>query len=193
MRTRGFVEVTQSLEPSLLGRLVVAAYSASRMETVVLAGRGVPLNTLDRHLDRAVAEHGLDVCGVLFLPADSTEEALLTGATNASFVIVASVDLSSALIERNVAHMNVLEGISYLERLGRQKGRLEGVRSGVEPPAPKVLGNKTDPSRRGSVTGMVRSCDRLDGFDHRCLSSAVVGFRFGRSTLPADAKSRCGL
>jgi hypothetical protein len=126
MKANGFVEVDRGLPLSSLQRLILGAYAASRQGLVVLAARGIPTDTLDRYMDGAVREHGVEVDGVFYIGSEPDPGRVLSLVSDARFVIVTSEELTSILMANKVEHMDASEGIRYLDRFSVTNDPLSG-------------------------------------------------------------------
>jgi hypothetical protein len=114
MRIIGFVELTPDLSSEVFEGLAVGAYRMSRNGTVALSLNGVSADMINRPLDCVVRAERCASSGVWYLDGHVVTDRLLDLASQATFVVAVSDDLSLGLDRRGIARVGLRDGLRHL-------------------------------------------------------------------------------
>jgi hypothetical protein len=121
MESHGFIEIDGEADALQVGRILEAAYGASRRHRIFVWLRRMDWAAVDAILDPVVARIGNRVTGLEFLREDERERAIAMG-TSASFCVVTSSETEALLSGRSVDCLGMQEGLSVLQSYARREG-----------------------------------------------------------------------
>lgn len=113
----GFIEIDGDRAPQRLGRLLAAAYAASRHRPTVVWLRNLDAEAADRLLDPVVEELGPRFAGLEFVEADREADAFGL-ARSAAYRIVSSPALARDLECAGLPWVAVRDGVVFLQGSG---------------------------------------------------------------------------
>jgi len=121
MESHGFIEIDGQADALHLGRILEAAYGASRRHRIFVWLRQMDWAAVDAILDPVVARIGLRVTGLEFLREEERARAIALG-TSASFCVVTSKEAETLLSDRTGDCLGMQEGLALLQSYARREG-----------------------------------------------------------------------
>lgn len=120
MRSHGFIEIDGGADGPPVGRLLEAAYGASRRHRIFVWLRRMDWSSVDAILDPVVAHIGLEVTGLEFL-AEGDRERAVDLAARATFCVVTSQYAADLMATRSIHYLRSDDGLTLLRSAGRQE------------------------------------------------------------------------